>query len=68
MKRISKERELNSLEEALEMYKLYNERFFRLMMMWIDNDERIEHLIDVTERNANFWKDRITYLMWHEEL
>lgn len=49
-------------QEALYMHQYWNERYLILMMSWVDDNKRIEQLINKAEESRNYWLDRYNLL------
>lgn len=45
-------------KEALTMYRYYENKYLTLMMTWVDDDRRMEQIIDDVKLKSDRWRER----------
>lgn len=45
------------IQEALAMHEYYEEKYYTLIMVTYDNDERHNKLLDDIKKKSEYWRD-----------
>ena len=53
-------------QDALYMHRTYEERYWTLMMVWTDNNYKIERLVNEAEKKSEYWKKKYEKLLAKE--
>lgn len=55
-------RNISPAEEALEMYRYWEDKYLLLMMICVDGNQRIETLIDRAKEKSEYWLNKYNAL------